>query len=294
MESPKLQLNVGQSIRTRSGNFYRIAQPIGGGKNASAYLTLQTSGINAGNFCALKVVQDAYNDTNLRRFETEIETLTRLTHPSIMQIVDSGEYNNNDQVYPFYLSDYYQETLSGALRRGLSLPMKLAFALQMVSGLAYLEKQDIVHCDVKPDNVFVRGFDCAIGDFGLVHLPSAGGDDKLGPSLHNYRSPDIAVFNSGGAAPTSKSDVFQLGLVFTEMFTGVNICQSASSGTDPVKLDSMPDIHGAIGRGITNVLDEMLKMNPLERLSASELIDRWQGLLFTVVEHRWKQEDRIF
>lgn len=294
MPSPKLNLNVGQSVRARFGDFYRIAQPIGDGKNASVYLTLQTSGGNAGNFCALKVLQDAYNEVNLRRFETEIATLTRLKHPSIMHIVDSGEYRVADRTYPFYLCDYYQDTLAAGLRRGLTLPMKLAFAMQMVSGLIYLESQNIVHCDIKPDNVFIRGFDCALADFGLVRLPSAVGDANLGPSLHRYRSPDIAQHNAGGATLTSKSDVFQLGLVFAEMFTGRNICHHAENGSDPVVLDPLPAIHGSIGVGIANVINEMIQMDAAIRPTARDLRDRWQGLLFSVIEHRWIQENRIF
>lgn len=294
MPSPRLHLIVGQSVRARIGNFYRIAQPIGDGKNASAYLTLQTSGANAGNFCALKVLQDAYNETNLRRFETEIATLTQLRHPSILQILDSGEYFANGLTYPFYLCDYYQETLSAALRRGLSLPVRLAFAMQMVSGLSYLESHGIVHCDIKPDNIFVRGFDCALADFGLVRLPSSSGGGTLGPSLHRYRSPDIAEYQAGGVEPTSKSDVFQLGLVFAEMFTGLNPCHEAANGSDPVQLDPIPDIHGTIGNGIKRTIEEMLRVNAADRPSADGLRDRWQGLLFDVIQHRWVQEDRIF
>jgi serine/threonine protein kinase len=191
-----LKLKVGKTVRARSGDYYRVAQPIGNGKNATAYLTLQTSGVNAGNFCSLKVLQDPYNEPNRLKFETEIATLTRLRHSSILQIVDSGDYVTSDGIYPFYLSDYYQETLSDALNRGLSFPSKLAFALQMISGLAYLASQNIVHCDLKPDNIFIRGFDCAIADFGLVRLPTATGEGSLGPSLHRYRTPDIAAFNN--------------------------------------------------------------------------------------------------
>lgn len=289
-----LKLRVGKTVRARFGDYYRVAQPIGNGKNASAYLTLQTSGVNAGNFYALKVLQDPYNEPNRRKFETEIATLTRLKHSSILQIVDSGEYVKDGNIYPFYLCDYYQETLKDALNRGLSFPTKLAFALQMISGLAYLANHEIVHCDLKPDNIFIRGFDCAIADFGLVRLPTATGEGSLGPSLHRYRSPDIANFNKGGEPPTTKSDVFQLGLVLAEMFTGRNVCREANNGSDDVELDALPDIHGSIGTGILNVLNEMLAFDITKRPHAEALRDRWQGLLFTVIEHRWIQEDRVF
>jgi serine/threonine protein kinase len=289
-----LKLRVGQTVRARFGDYYRVAQPIGYGKNATAYLTLQTSGVNAGNFCSLKVLQDPYNEPNRRKFETEIATLTRLRHSSILQIVDSGESVRGDSVYPFYLSDYYQETLADALNRGLSFPSKLAFALQMISGLAYLASHDIVHCDLKPDNIFIRGFDCAIADFGLVRLPSATGEGSLGPSLHRYRTPDIAAFSNGGEPPSTKSDVFQMGLVLAEIFTGTNICREAPNGGDQVELDPLPEIHGSIGNGISNVLNEMLDFDASKRPDAEALRDRWQGLLFTVIEHRWIQEDRIF
>ena len=257
-------------------------------------LALQTSGSSAGNFFALKVLQDAYNETNIVRFQTEVAALTRLKHPSILQIVDSGEYRTEQSTYPFYLCDYYPETLSKANKRGLSLPLRLAFAIQMISGLAYLESQSIIHCDIKPDNIFVGGFNCVLADFGLVRLPSANGDEPLGPSLHRYRSPDIAAFQAKGIEPTAKSDVFQLGLVFSELFTGTNICRPAAKGSDLVELDELPRIHGNVGANLETLIKSMLRMDSTKRPAASDLKDRLQNILFQVIEHRWKQEDRVF
>ena len=287
-------LVAGHTITTRFGDNFRIVQPIGAGKNAAAFLALQTSGINAGSFCALKVLQNTFGTRNLRRFQAEIQALSRLQHPSILRILDSGYIEANKFKHPFYLCEYYEETLATAMRRGLSLPLKLAFAMQLVAGIVYLEKQHVVHCDIKPDKICVRGFDCALADFGLVRFQSTHGENAIGPSLHHYRSPDIVNLFTKGSEITTKSDVFQLGLVLVELFTGKNVCNSATSGNSPVVLDPLPSFHGTIGLKIRELLTSMLNYESTLRPNASDLIENWQMLLFECIQHRNVQEVRIF
>jgi len=285
-----LELEIGQSVRSRSDNYYRVVQPIGAGKNAQAFLCMLTSSVNAGCFFALKVLQRPYEEDNLRRFESEVTALSRLQHPAILQIVDSGVFRTFELEYPFFLCRYYPETLGVAARRGLQLTRKLAIAMQLISGLAYLEEQGVVHCDVKPDNVFVGGFDCVLADFGLAKLPSAAGTSNLEPSLHHYRSPDLAA---GGVA-TTKSDVFQLGLVLAELFTGKNICVPATNGGDPVTLMQLPEIHGNQSASIRSILLDMLCMNPANRPNASDVRDRWQRELFLAIDSRRQLDSQVF
>jgi serine/threonine protein kinase len=83
-----------------------------------------------------------------------------------------------------------------------------------------LASRSIVHCDVKPDNIYVDGLKCVLADFGLsISIDSESKTLEL-PSLHRYRSPDIVEFIRNGTPLSSKSDVFQLGLVLAELFTG--------------------------------------------------------------------------
>jgi serine/threonine protein kinase len=289
-----LKLQIGRAIAAASGDYYRLVQPIGEGKNAHAFLAFKTSNTDAGSFCALKFIKNADDPNKLSSFRSEIAALTELDHPSILPILDTGEYSFGGPTYPFYVCKYYPETLTTAFQRGLQLTRRLAIACQLTSGLAYLESKQVVHCDVKPDNIFLGGFDCVLADFGLSKLPQADGDNWLGPSLHRYRSPDLAAYLNGGPSPSFKSDVFQLGLVLTELFTGENVCRESSDGSDPVELNTIPEIHGSQSRLITKILQEMLEPDGHQRPPASKMVDRWQQVLFNAIEKRWELEDRIF
>jgi serine/threonine protein kinase len=290
------QFTVGQAIRSAPEHYYRTLQLLGEGKNASAYLVLATSAERKGTFYALKVLQDPSDEERRIAFEQERDFLLALDHPSITRIVDQGTFTTDDGPRPFYVSDYYATTLEAIIRRGCSLPQKLGYALQLSSAVGYLAQleEPIIHCDIKPGNIFVDGLTCVLADFGLVRGTGNGALANLGPSLHTYRSPDIVANLQNQTALTPKSDVFQLGLTLAELFTGRNPCRPAAHGSDPLELEDVPEIHGIVGERIHNLISWMLKLQPYDRPTASYTIDIWQGILFDAVDHLRKVEPHVF
>jgi len=114
-----------------------------------------------------------------------------------------------------------------------------------------------------------------------------------GPSLHHYRTPDIASARRGEEPLSHKSDIFQAGLVLAELFTGVNPCLPANVGDEEVILDKLPRQHGKFGSRIASAIQKMLTFDPAERPEAKYFIDVWQGILCDVVEHIYAIESRI-
>jgi len=260
---------------------------------------------------ALKLFVRVADSTRLGRFVREVEFLKKCEHPAIMRVYDDGEIvetGHTEVKYPFVIADYLPRTLFDALRGGLTMMEKVSFVLQLLSATAYLDRQnpEIVHRDVKPENIFVRGRACILGDFGLMKLLSneAGEDDSedkkyviasTGPRLPRYyRTPDLVDYCRGKAQITPKSDIFQLGLVFTEMFTGRNPLKEAKEILDKVELDPVGEIPGAQSSGIKAHLRQMLEFSPELRPTAQDLFDPWEGIFRETATIARSLEGRVF
>jgi serine/threonine protein kinase len=258
---------------------------------------------------ALKLFTRLTKPERLERFYVEIEFLrNQCHHPAVMRVFDAGVCINNIDgetiQYPFVIAEYLPETLATFVVRRNDMVMKLSCGMQLLSALSYLETYKVVHRDIKPQNIFVKDKSCVIGDFGLMKFldaPPAGDDDvdffkeSLSHGMpHLYRSPDLVKFAKGEGTITTKSDVFQLGLVLAELFTGQKLEKPAGSLTDPVELSEIPYISGKNGGEIQKVIKSMLEQDPETRPSASAVIDRWEGLFNEAVVMCHQLNGQIF
>jgi serine/threonine protein kinase len=151
-----------------------------------------------------------------------------------------------------------------------------------------------VRREIKPSNIFVKGQSCVLGDFGLLKrvdgLTEHDRDvfkETVGLGMpHDYRTPDLVAYARGEAVPTASSDVFQLGLVLTELFTGRNPCRPARDGDTlaPVELDQIGHIPYADGGLVATILKSMLDLDPSTRPTAAALLGNWIGAFDKVAE----------
>src|SRR4030095_6435372 len=120
---------------------------------------------------------------------------------------------------PFLSMEYVDgEDLAGLLRRIGHLPKDKAvqIARQICAGLAAAHEQGVLHRDLKPANVMIDGRGRAkITDFGLAVLAEGDGQEH-GAGTPAYMAPEQLE----GQAATVRSDVYALGLVLYELFTG--------------------------------------------------------------------------
>ena len=155
------------------------------------------------------------------RFLREIKTLSRLEHPHVAKLLDYGERD-----WLVYLAMAYIEgpTLKEHIAqvRRVSVSDAVRIARDLLDALAYAHEHNIVHRDVKPDNIVLSSNGAMLLDFGIARVIEGSGDEKLTRSgftvgASSYMSPEqvIAVRDLD-----HRSDLYSLGCVLFEALAG--------------------------------------------------------------------------
>jgi serine/threonine protein kinase len=228
-----------------------------------------------------------------------------------MRVFDEGTYRySSDGVkndYPFVVAEYLPNTLHQVMRaRSAGLAEKISFSAQLLSALTFMERAEhpVVHRDVKPQNIFVKGKSCVLGDFGLMKIldQNVAEDqvtfkESIGPGMpFYYRTPDLVAYAKDGTPLTTKTDVFQLGLVLAEFFTGWNPARRPYNDDvlAPVVLEPLGSCPGKFSGSIATLINRMLTFDPSKRPAASELLDGWMGLFEAVCKEARGLEGQVF
>ncbi|WP_435123765.1 serine/threonine protein kinase [Halobaculum sp. D14] len=299
--------DIGSGIKAESGDgserWYRVLQEVGEGGNALTYLVIQTAGDFKGNNFALKIFKNISNEERGERFFEEQNFLENTAHPSILTYRDKGSYYG----YPFLVAEYLPKTLEDVIRGDpVPIPERISYAVQLLSSLKHLHNlgPPVIHRDIKPSNIFIKGTSCVLGDFGL--LKRAGSDSETEGMVwkestesalpYFYRSPDMVSYGKNESPLTPKSDVFQLGLVLAELFTGWNPAERPENDDilSPVVLRDLGDIPSEMGGGIAALIDRMLEEDPEEREGAEELMDGWMGLFEDAADSAYSLNGMVF
>ena len=299
-----IYLDAGQSVHSSNDHWYRVIQQLGIGGNAVTHLVLCTSGPHKGLLFALKIFRKLSQEERRLNFLRETAFLQTCSHPAIMTLIDQGTFAARERQYPFVIAEYLPKTLRTAMREGLTMMQKVSIALQMLSALAHLSNLNpqVVHRDIKPENMFMKGPSCVLGDFGLMKL--LDGNDEIdreifkqstGPGMpFFYPTPDLVAYANQQSMITTKSDVFQLGLVLAELFTTKNPVRHPRDHYDDVVLAPLGWIPGELGGGVAALINRMLVMNPTQREAAEALVDPWRGAFDNAATRLNALEGRAF
>lgn len=227
-----------EAIIHRSLGQYRLKHLIGSGGMGDVYLAEHQLLKRP---CAIKLIRTdkAVDSQVLLRFEREVRTTAKLSHPNTIDIYDSGR--TEDGTF-FYVMEYLPGMDLSRLVKGHGpLPPERAIHLlrQVCHALHEAHGVGFVHRDIKPGNIFVaqRGgmYDVAkVLDFGLVKSTGRIEEAKLtrdraltGSPL--YMSPEQA---SGDSEPDARSDIYSLGGVAYYVQTG----RPPFDGVNPIKV----------------------------------------------------------
>ena len=196
---------------------YRLEARIGAGGMSTVYRSLDET---LERQVAIKLMnrEVATDSDQLERFRREARWVAQLSHPHIVGVIDAGE----DEGRPYIVFEYIEgETLKERIRRMGRLPIAeaVAYAIEIARALGAAHSRNIVHRDVKPQNVLIDEEGSAkVTDFGIARTLDEEGLTADGRVLGttDYVSPEQAL----GQAVTGQSDLYSLGVVLYEMLVG--------------------------------------------------------------------------
>ncbi|WP_374688247.1 protein kinase [Promineifilum sp.] len=201
---------------------YRILDRIGSGGMSVVY---RAQDLSLGRIVAVKVLHESLTEDEgfLRRFQREAHSAANLSHPNIVTVHDIGQDGNRHYIVMEFVDG---RTIKQLVRlqnqqgQPLSVARALDLAIQICAGMGYAHRANLVHCDVKSQNMLVTRDDrVKVADFGIAQALSEAtqhtADSQIWGTPH-YFSPEQAA----GQPATPASDVYAIGVVLFELLTG--------------------------------------------------------------------------
>ncbi len=200
-------LLLGQTLKDR----YEITAPISSGAMGAVYRAADTeTGVDV----AVKQLLDARQTA---RFEIEARLLSQLRHPRVVRVVDYFEA----QTGQYLVMDLVEgEDLGGLLNKpmppGLPIEQAIEFVREACEALQYVHEQQIVHRDVKPQNLILGEDGVVLVDFGIATEIDEENHGTVGIGTPKFMAPE--VFAGGVVSP--RSDVFGLAATLWTLLVG--------------------------------------------------------------------------
>jgi len=249
---------------------YRIVGLLGRGGMGEVY---RADDLKLGQPVALKFLPDHLlsDGAALARFHREVRVARQVSHKNVCRVYDIGEVDGRHFLSMEFIKG---EELSSLLRRIGRLPQDKAIQLarQICAGLAAAHDAGVLHRDLKPANIMIDGEGNArVLDFGLAGLVEEFADDEMKAGTPAYMAPEQLE----GSDQTVKTDIYSLGLVLYELFTGKRAFEAATLG-ELIKLrrsDSTPTTPTSIVKDldplIEKVIDRCIQKDPSQRPSSA-------------------------
>ncbi len=249
-----------------------IVKRIGEGGMADVYLAMDTL---LNREVAIKVLRgELSNDpVNLIRFQREANAASGISHPNIVEIYDVGE---EDGKHFIVMEVVRGKTLKQLIQQRGSIEIDEALVImkQIVDGLSEAHKHNIIHRDIKPQNILMKDDGTVkIADFGIARAQDATQltqmDSVMG-SVH-YMAPETAR----GESSTSQSDIYSVGIVFYELLVGdvpynadVPVQVALKHMRD--ELPSVKEYNPSIPQSVENIIIKATVKNKFFRYKSSQ------------------------
>lgn len=267
-QSPK-KTNTVSLIGKQLGDF-KILRKLGQGGMATVYLAEQVS---LKREAAIKVMHDELlsDETHLKRFEREAKAAAGLTHPNIVQVYMTGDFEGTHYIAQEYVRGInLKEHLTRYAPPDISLILRIM--RQVAAALNAASEKEIVHRDIKPENIMITTKKMIkVADFGLAQI--AQSDERvnltqvgvtMGTPL--YMSPEQV----NGKSLDQRSDIYSLGVTCYHLISGrppflgetaLSIAVKHLNEPPPPLKDRRPDLPEAL----CDLVHRMMEKNPDDR-----------------------------
>jgi serine/threonine-protein kinase len=232
--APEVEHLLGRTLGS-----YRVLSMLGRGGMGQVYLAEH---IKLGRRMALKLLRPEYavKRDSVARFFQEAKAVSRIRHKNIVDVTDFVEEADGttfivmELLEGMTLGDKFRRKLEIGRREGLEL------ALQVCEGLEAAHREGIIHRDLKPDNIFL----CAGGGDGSVKLLDFGVAKLMGESDSGWQTVQGSVVGTpaymspeqaAGIAIDHRADIYSIGTILYELFTGRRVFEAKSFGEYVIK-----------------------------------------------------------
>jgi len=232
---------------------YRIIALLGKGGMGEVY---RADDLTLGQAVALKFLPDeaAHDEGLVERFRNEVRMARRVSHPNVCRVYDVGDVDG--QV--FFTMEYVDgEDLASLLRRIGRLPpdKALDIARHLCAGLAAAHAKGVLHRDLKPANIMLDGRgQVVITDFGLAGVA----DDIRGQEVRSGTPAYMAPEQLAGKEVSTRSDVYALGLVLYEVFTGKRAFAEKTAGVLQGRGDRTPSRPSSVVKDLDPIVEKVI------------------------------------
>ncbi len=255
------------------GDRYRIVSFLGKGGMGEVY---RADDLILGQTVALKFLPREYAESadRLARFRNEVRIGRELAHPNVCRIYDIVETGGHRLLSMEYVDG---EDLSSLLRRIGRLPPDKAgeLARQICAGLAAAHEKGVLHRDLKPANIMLDSQGkIRITDFGLAALATTVDGDSARAGTPEYMAPE----QLRGEQASRASDIYSLGLLIYELYTGRKIHNASSvkelmaiqrSGSGVSWTDAPADFDPAVKHVIERCIEHDAALRPQSALTVA-------------------------
>ena len=222
---------------------------------------------------AIKILRPALTQDPafLEKFQQEARSIARMSHPNIVTVHDVG----NDGATHYIVMEIIEgQDLKKIIKTRGALPYDKAldYAIQICAGLGFAHRSQLVHADVKPQNILInRSGGLKVTDFGIAQAYT---DTMTIPQKQTevvWGSPHyFAPEQARGEKPTPASDVYSIGIVMFEMFTGRLPYVGASQrelalAHIQAKVPRAIDLDPALSKEISAIIAKVMSKRPNDR-----------------------------
>ncbi len=261
------------SVGTIIGDRYEILEKVGSGGMADVF---RAKCHRLNRFVAIKVLKQEYSEDTkfVTKFRGEAQAVAGMSHPNIVGIYDVGE---EDGMYYIVMELVEGITLKKYIEEKGKLTVKEAvgISLQIANGLDAAHRNNIIHRDIKPQNILIaRDGTAKVTDFGIAKAASSNTITANAMGSVHYISPEQAR----GGYSDEKSDVYSLGVTMYEMLSGTLPYTGESAvaiALAHIQEEATPlaAMDGTIPKGLSNIVNKcMQKKTELRYSTAADLI----------------------